>query len=362
MIWEQIERDWLGGGRIAMPPEAAVEAFNRAESVLGSNWMSQCRGLTGTGSGISPTLSVINTGQRLAVLDGVGGTDHLSEKIHQGDHSASAELTAIFLLKSGRSDTCVELEPEIPISGSKKKPDFRISALAANWTYVEVTQPNPSEEYERAESIMKQIVGLVIEIKKAFSLEVFLRRIPSDNELNQIKALLPSLCIMDGVHREDMGDLGFLYLNLDPPGQLNLRDHQGEESRQRISMAQFIYGFGTDEPHRHIAVRLAFSDERARQFLWAEARQLPKDAPGLIMVQVANAPGAFKTWEPILRRLLQPNLHTRISAICLFNSSLESTSEGEAWIPRTKLILNTNAKHPLPDWAGQQLARFASDW
>jgi hypothetical protein len=51
---------------------------------------------------------------------------------------------------------------------------------------------------------------------------------------------------------------------------------------------------------------------RAKQFLESEAKQLPKDLPGLVMVQVSHAVGAFKTWGPILRRRLQPNLHTRV--------------------------------------------------
>ena len=37
------------------------------------------------------------------------------------------------------------------------------------------------------------------------------------------------------------------------------------------------------------------------------------------------------------------------------------TPEGHLWIPRTKLISNPNAKHPLPKWIEQQLTRFPSD-
>jgi hypothetical protein len=79
------------------------------------------------------------------------------------------------------------------------------------------------------------------------------------------------------------------------------------------------------------------------------------------MVQMSRAPGGFQTWEPILRQRLQPNLHTRVGGVCLFDSGFNPTAQGEAWIPRTKVISNPNATRPLPDWIGKQLIRFASD-
>jgi hypothetical protein len=67
---------------------------------------------------------------------------------------------------------------------------------------------------------------------------------------------------------------------------------------------------------------------RAKQFLESEAKQLPKDLPGLIVVQVSHALGAFKTWEPILQRRLQPNLHTRVTNVTLSELAAGERSEG----------------------------------
>jgi hypothetical protein len=77
---------------------------------------------------------------------------------------------------------------------------------------------------------------------------------------------------------------------------------------------------------------------------------------------VAKALGAFKGWEPIIRERFH-HVYARVSAVCLIQSGFESTPEGHVWIPRTKLISNPNpnAKHPLPKWIEQQLARFPSD-
>ncbi len=319
--------------------------------------MTRRRASIGIPTGPAPTLHVVNMGQRLAVLDGMTGTENLIQKLCDDDHSASAELTGIFLLKSGKPDALCDLEPEIIVSDRRPRPDFRISVPGCDWAYVEVKQTSTSEEQEEANNILAMTVTEAIKVKKSFSVEIFLRRSPSAEELDQIKARLPDFCNRDGVHREDLGELGILFLNLDPPGTINLRDH-GEEYRPKICMTRGIYG--PDEPHRQASVRLAFSDERVHRFLEVAASQLPTYAPTLIMVQVAKAPGAFKGWEPVIRKRFQ-HFHARVSAICLIQSGFESTPAGHVWIPRTKLISNPNAKHPLPKWIEQQLARFPSD-
>src|SRR5688572_11755305 len=135
--WEIIEQDWLGGGRIAVPPSDAVDASNRVETMLGGDWIAGCRGSTGRASGTAPTLRVVTKGRLLTSLDGVRDTEHLLEKIRRNDHSASAELTALFLLRSGRPDTIVELEPEVSVGGRPKNPDFHISLSGADGAFVE---------------------------------------------------------------------------------------------------------------------------------------------------------------------------------------------------------------------------------
>ncbi len=61
----------------------------------------------------------------------------------------------------------------------------------------------------------------------------------------------------------------------------------------------------------------------------------------------------------MLRRRLQPSIHTRVSAICMFHSGIELTpTDGLAMIHRARLLLNPHATFELPAWASQVLGRF----
>jgi hypothetical protein len=352
MAWTltEIENDWLGGGAgsvasLALSPEATVAAFDRVESTLGRAWIDECRISGGmVVRGTAPTLRVVNMGRRLVVLEGLLGTEELIEHIRRGDESAEAELTAIFLIRSQRITAQVELYPPV----GDRVADFRVRDRDDAWTYVEVTQPDWSEATERARTILDHVATLATDIKRSFALEVFLRREPTEEEVAQLMQTIPMLCNQEGTQRRELpAQLGLLLLNESRPGLIVTNDH-GEEVRPRIGMARAIAGPG--DPHRHIAVRMAFSDERAEAFLTSEARQLPKDAPGMVMIGVSRAPGAFRSWERLLTRRFQPKMHTRVSAVCLFGGGLLSTPEGEAWLPQTKLVLNRHATFRLPAW------------
>ena len=108
---------------------------------------------------------------------------------------------------------------------------------------------------------------------------------------------MPELCSRSGKQREELSNsLGFLSLNESEPGEVVTHAHAGEETVSRLGVARLITAPG--EPRRHISVRMAFSDDRAKAMLHAEAPQLAKAAPGLIMAGVGSATGAMKTWEP----------------------------------------------------------------
>ncbi len=295
-------------------------------------------------------------GRRLAVLDGIAGTAELIDHIQRGDDAAEAELTAIFLIRSHRMTAQVELYPPV----GNRVADFRVRDGEAAWTYVEVTRPDWSEATERARIVLDRVAALVTDIKTSFALEVFLRREPAEEELGQLLQTLPRFCNQKGVRQEELpAGLGLLLLNESAPGLIVTGDH-GEEIRPRIGVARAIAG--PAEPHRHISVRMAFSDERAEAVLTTEARQLPKGTPGLIMVGISRVPSAFKSWEPLLRRRFQPQMHTRVSAVCLFGGGLLLTQTGEAWLPQTKLLLNPHATLPLPAWIDAVLIESGAEF
>jgi hypothetical protein len=355
--YDSIERDWLAGSRIAVAPQEVVSAFDLAERVLGRTWIEAARMAPGGPvSGAAPTLHVIAMGRQLAALEGVAGTEPLITGLRRGDESAAAELAAISLFRS-QEPFAVELYPPVTVEGRPRQPDFRLRLPPAPWTYVEVTRPGQSQASKGVRAVLERLAGVLRETTGRFTLEVFLRREPSPGELDALVTRMRRLCAQDGVRRDelgDLGDLGVLLLNTMEPGLIEIQDHPGEEQRPRLSMGRVAVEDG--RPARHIVVRLPFTDQRARAILSEEARQLPRDAPGLVMVQTSNAPGAMRAWEPLLRSQMQPAVHTRVSAVCLFASSFLPTPSGEAWVPLTKLIENPHRRFPLPPPIGDTLS------
>ena len=362
----EIERQWLRGGRIAYAAKEAVDAFNLVERMLGAAWMKEHNTSGGAEVwGPGPTAAIVHMGRRLASLEGLAGVDDLVRRIQRNDESAPAELTTIDLLRRDRSSVRVELGPNVMVDGGPRKPDLRVrEATDDPWTYVEVTQPDTSEAQERVENVMGRVTALVSEIRKSFSLEVFLRRTPTGTEVDVLITEARRMCSSDGVVRVELPDgLGLLLLNQNQPGEIVLDDH-GEPNVPRLGRAQAIGG--GSEPHRHIGVRMAYADDRAERFFGREAKQLPTDAPGLIVIAMGRAPGGFKVWEPLIRRRFQPTINTRVSAVCLLGGASISTPEGEKRLNETKLLLNPHAAFPLPQWlagaltkAGEEFQRYA---
>ncbi len=277
---------------VSPTPEDAVTAFNLVERTLGRQWM-KTYNTTGNVTevwGTGPTAAIVRMGLRLASLEGLAGAEALTHRIREGDVSALAELTTIHLLRHGRPTVAMELGPDVLVGGEPRKPDLRVRENAQDlWTYVEVTSPDTSEAEERVQTVMKRITATVSELRKSFAVEIFLRREPTDAEVEAIVSHVREVCSSDGVLRRELPDgLGLVLLNHTKPGSVVLDDH-GEPYTPRLSRAQAIGG--GSEPHRHIAVRMPYSDERGERFLGREARQLPTDAPGLIVIQMGRAPG-----------------------------------------------------------------------
>src|SRR6266699_1114696 len=98
MSWtyEEIERSWLVGSRIAVGPPEVVAAFNRCERVMGRDWIDRAHA---NAPGTGPTLTVVALGQQLASLEDIANSQQLIDKLRSGDNSAVAELRAIHLLR-----------------------------------------------------------------------------------------------------------------------------------------------------------------------------------------------------------------------------------------------------------------------
>ena len=357
--WQEIEQDWLGGGSgLAASHDEVLSAFNEVASQFGRDWVEATRAKNGIASrGMAPTLYIMSLARLLRALDGVPNTARSLEKVRQGDPDARAELIAIYLMRAGNSDALVEAEPEVQVGTRNRIPDFRAQIAGVPWTYVEVTNPNTSDAQADVLTGLDQLTGLVKSCSGSFALEVFLKREPTTAELDLITAEIEQGHQTARQSTVELpADLGTLYWNYQPPGAMVFDDH-GETYTPRLSSVGAAIG---DGQHRSIAVRWPFTDTRVETFIRHEARQLPADAPGLIMIFTSGNVGAMKAWRALIERRFQPSLNTRVSAVCLFSSGIRPTDQGEDWRPECKLILNPHAAHVLPSWIVQQLQRFPS--
>lgn len=352
---EEIERDWGATGPF---PEIIVDAFERAEKILGQDWVSSTRRVSGGQvMGPGPLLTVVSMGGRLTALENVKNAEKLIAKLRKHDTSAEAELTAMYLLYIRNKKAKIEYEPSNRKGG---KVDFRIRVTGKNWTYIEVTRPNISETRERLTAILSLITGLVREIKREFALEVFFQREPDDDEVEELLDSIRQFCCYSSKKRQEVSNLALLILSDVIPGQITPYQEPEEHATPRLGAAQVIVG--KDEPRRHVVARVPYSDKRANSFLHREATQLPEDYPGVIMVDVSGEPTAFSSWGVCLTRRFQPGIHTRVSGLCLFAPQLMPLNDGLMWIPNVQLYINPNARLDLPSWIASSLEDTANDF
>jgi hypothetical protein len=57
-----------------------------------------------------------------------------------------------------------------------------------------------------------------------------------------------------------------------------------------------------------------------------------------------------RVWEALVCRRFQPNMHTRVSGVCLFAGGMTPFDNRYEWVVRTHLVLNEFAKTALPNW------------
>jgi hypothetical protein len=353
MAWSiaDVEQKLLNGNidTIAMPAEMILEAVNRAENVLGPEWMAACS----SAKGLAPTLDIIGTGFRLASIDSLAGSEKLIKQIRRKDQSADAELTAIHLFRS--NDPVIELEL-YPAVGFRKA-DFRVRRGAETWITVEATEAFTSKEQKRLQSILRRLTDALINIDAQFVLELQFRREPTEAEIIALCVHLPDFCRLPGQQNATLADgMGWLFLDHVEIGRIRLHEIPELADTPMIGIIMFPSGGPGGTPHHQVAVRIPFSDKRAEEFLRSEAKQLPKEGPGLVMICGPTSPNELKVWTELIQRRLQPKINTRIAGVCLFSGGMEPVGKKYGWLLRTTLIINPHARVPLPKWVQTVIA------
>jgi hypothetical protein len=366
--WKQIEQDWLAGGRVATEPSAVIEAFERVEAVFGRDWIEQSRvhplvvpkgssPQTTVVRGSDPVLTVVQMGGLLGSLEGIPDVDTLMKKLRRGERAAMAEATAIHLLRQHPSDSVVELEPTVPVAGrSDRKGDFRVRRNGEPWTYVEVSATDRNATERDVLRILERLGEPVHSMSGSFALELFFRSLPGEDEAEAILGRVRDLDgRADSLSEELPEGLGTLVY--DPTGDPTDVSPRvlNEPYRPGLGRAAVVHREGEV---RSISVRLPYADNRGRKKLGKESLQVPRNDPGLVMIDTAGAPGSRQSWEPAIRGDLHN--HTRVSAVCLFRwASMPQNDLAEVVSVTGRLIVNPSARRTLPSWITERLSALA---
>lgn len=351
MAWtiEEIERNWMNGEPLGSASEEILAAFEMAEAIRGPDWVRSITFLAGGARqwGFSALLPILSLANRASSLKNAVDANDLLHRLRSDDAAADSELSAIHLLRSSNPATELEIAPIAAVGDRQRRPDFRIRMPAERWTHVEVTELHQSSAGTIAEQVLQTVVCEIMAVERAFLLEVVFWRFPSEGEIQDLVAQARSICSMAEPQRVDLSDLAWLILKPgDPSAVIPTALPPGDGPR--VAASQVLVGDG--QPNRQVIVRMPFSDRRAEDVLAAEASQLPKDTPGLIMVDVRHQPTAFSSWPTLVPRRFTPFMHTRVGAVILFMHGIRLTDTGLALLPHLKMIENPHAHLPLPPW------------
>ncbi len=356
---EQLEKELLlsKADVLALAPDLVVAAVDRVERVLGSEWIES---EISSGKGIAPTMRIIGMGLRLVSLENLAQSEELITHLRRGDQNAESELAAIHLIHSYDPSMQLELHPAV----GTRKADFRVRRMDdEQWTTVEVTQPNTSQEQQRVQRILRRLTSAFEKIEHPFSLEILFRREPSDDEVEVLCNRLPEFCQLTGQQRAELVDgMGYLFLNYVEIGKLLLCEVEELADTPMIGVTAFFGGGSSGGPHHQVSVRIPFTDERAEEILDYEARQLPKSGLGLVMIDLPTSPKELRGWVSLIERRFQPQIHTRVSGVCLFSGGMVPVGDRYDWLLQTKLLTNPHAKFQLPSWIQTAIKSTGEDF
>jgi hypothetical protein len=353
MPWtlKDIETEWLIPGEPLMfPADIFLEAFRVAEEIRGEAWVRSCTYLPSgyRQLGYASILRVLWFAERAQVIrDGINAAT-LIDRLRAGDAAAESELTAIHVLRSDNRDTTLEIGPTVQVGPRMRKPDFRIAKQGEPWTHVEVTALHRSNASQQVQAVLAQLTDRIMASTDSFVLEFVFSRIPNDEELSALLARAAQEIGDPNPRRVEFSDLAVLIFKELATAITVSPTPTGDAPVPMYAMARTFQG--PDEATKQVLARMPFSDQRAEDVLNSEAEQLPKDTPGLIMVEVTAQPTALSSWEALSRRRFTPTQHTRVGGIILFMHATQPTDQGLAFLPHVKLLANPHARLPLSKW------------
>jgi hypothetical protein len=338
----EIEERWLGNPLQDNEAEPILECFNRVEQILGRPWLdaSVQAGLVGP----SQLLPIYLLGDQLSVLARATGAENLIRRLQAREPAAFSELHSVAVCADG-SDVEIEIEPLAPVGDSRKVPDFRVRRPNEEWVWVEVTQPNYSESAQIAQSAAASLRDLLTDIPDGMEVQVRFRCEPSEAELAGARTAVRNAGFDQTIDRPN-------FIIHARAATAVLTPIDGDEHERPIfgNAVSRLNG----ENRALLSVRVPYTDLRGQQVIDAEARQLPKDGPGLICI--ATSYGRY--WSSLIERSFSPVIRRRISGVLLFQTGLLLGDRAVELQTAARLLSNPHARQELPSWLEASLRRL----
>jgi hypothetical protein len=362
---DEIKNNWLVEGTIPYSEESVVAAFNEVKMALGQEWLDNMKvnkGVENRGPYI--TISAVELGLKLLVLK--KGVNYISlikkllSKLEVEKIKGLAELDAIYFL-CNENDIEFELEPQVERLGkTNSHPDFRLKKLTDDkWTFVEVKQPDMSEENKSVRTVIEKIQNLFSSYDNYLSIEIMLLRTPTEEELNIVEKKCLTLFSQKDKRELEIENLGMIKINYSENINYTPSEYIGFVGKPALASMQTIVetkDTGEAVLKKLISCRIAVSDERARRFLIDASSQLPSTSSNLIWVDGKNVP-SIKIWTKLIGKQFseKPALNKKISCLITFTAGIGLRDNMISVLNLIAFVQNENPSYEIPDWIKEKL-------
>jgi hypothetical protein len=244
-----------------------------------------------------------------------------------------------------RNDAELEIEPPATVGDAEKVPDFRVRRPGEQWVWVEVTRPNYSESAQIAQNAARSLSDLLERVPDGMEVQIRFRSEPSDVDLNNVRVEVEHATINQTIDRPTF----VIHTSAATPVFTPI----GNDEQERPIFGNAVCRV-CGENRAQLSVRVPYTDVRGQQVIDTEARQLPKEGPGLICIGTEHG----KYWQSLIERSFSPTIRRRISGVLLFQTGTLLGEHGLEIQTAARLLSNPYARVPLPPWLESSLHRL----
>jgi hypothetical protein len=231
------------------------------------------------------------------------------------------------------------------VGNAEKVPDFRLRRPGEEWVWVEVTQPNDSESAQIAQKAAANLRDLLENVADGMEIQIRFRAEPTDADLNDVRTEVGRITLDQTIDRPSF----IIHTKTAGP----VLSPVGDDEQGRPICGNAVARV-TGENRALLSVRVPYTDLRGQQAIDAEARQLPKEGPGLVCIATSHG----KYWRSLIERSFSPAIRKRISGVLLFMTGIRGDEHGIALQTTGRLLCNPHARVPLPSWLEASLRRL----